>query len=126
MVGDAPIVDVVCFISVVDKSLPSVQHDMATTPVLPSVHTEPIIARRYAAPQPRYAAVLVVHIRGIAFPSVCLFVCSVQAPNSEKRCRKIEIGVRFQGCSNGMPILRPKVRVRIRVCAAFGGRIVPK
>ena len=36
-----------CFVvTVVDKSLPSMQQDTATTPLLPSVHTEPHIGRR--------------------------------------------------------------------------------
>ena len=34
--------------NVVDKSLPSMRHDTATTPVLPSVHTETNMSRRCA------------------------------------------------------------------------------
>ena len=41
-------------VNVVDKSLPSMQHDASTTLVLPSVHTEPHIGRRCAPPQPRF------------------------------------------------------------------------
>jgi len=46
---------------VVDKSLPSMQHDTAITPVLPSVHTEPHISRRCFLLQPRFHFIVYVN-----------------------------------------------------------------